>query len=101
MLALSNKNVSKDKVKCDSSICPLIKAVHPARKHNHHMKIFQFCMIFFFTIKLPIPDKRTRSYIRSNCPLFTLYFALYTMHVPSLTEEIRAADDFKLHSAAR
>ena len=37
------------------------------------------------------------SYIRPDYPLFTLYFALYTMRVPSLTEEIRATGDFKLH----
>ena len=37
-----------------------------------------------------------RSNIRPDYPLFTLYFALYTMRVPSLTEEIRAAGDFKL-----
>ena len=38
-----------------------------------------------------------RSYIRPDYQLFTLYFALYTIRVPSLTEEIRAAGDFKLH----
>ena len=38
-----------------------------------------------------------RSYIRPDYPLFTLYFALYTMRVSSLIEEIRAAGDFKLH----
>ena len=38
-----------------------------------------------------------RSYIRPDYPLFMLYFALYTMRVPSLTEEIRAAGDFKHH----
>ena len=34
-----------------------------------------------------------RSYIRPDYLLFTLYFALYKMHVPSLTEEIRDADE--------
>ena len=38
-----------------------------------------------------------RSYIRTDYPLFTLYFTLYTLRIPSLTEEIRAAGDFKLH----
>ena len=68
------------------------------------MRIFQFCKKFF-TIKLPTlvnlitqdkPDS-IRSYIRLDDPLFMLYFALYTMRVPSLTEEIRAAGDFKLN----
>ena len=38
-----------------------------------------------------------RSNIRPDYPLFTLFFALYTMRIPSLTEEIRAAGDLKLH----
>ena len=66
------------------------------------MRIFQFCEMFF-TIKLPIPgnliteDMSILSYIRPDYPLFTLYFTLYTIRVPSLTEEIRAAGDFKLN----
>ena len=66
------------------------------------MRIFQFCKMFF-TIKLPTlvnlitKDKSIHSYIRPDYPLFTLYFALYTMRVPSLTEEIRTTGDFKLH----
>ena len=62
---------------------------------------FSFCKMFF-TIKLLTlvnlitQDKPICSYIRLDYPLFTLYFALYTVRVPSLTEEIRAARDFKL-----
>ena len=29
-----------------------LKATHPACKHNHRKRIFQFCKMFF-TIKLP------------------------------------------------
>ena len=79
------------------------KATHPACKHNQHIWIFQFYTMFF-TIKLLIPDKLIaqdklfRSYSCPDYPLFTLYFAVFMMRIPSITGEIRATGDFKLHS---
>ena len=54
LLTLQEFRVNKHtKMYTTALICFVkFKATHPTRKYNHHMRIFQFCKMFF-TIKLP------------------------------------------------